>query len=115
MRDIRRQRQIALWEVLVLVFGAATGLGVTKVVLDDFSTDNIQLDLRHWFGWVCITYAVLMGVAMAVSGMLVVHRIRTGYRWKTGAMAWFAVGCAGWIYSAAVAADHLIFGTGDGY
>jgi hypothetical protein len=115
MRDIRRQRQIALWEVLFLVFGAAAGLGVTKVILDDLSTDNIHLDLGHWIGWVCVAYAVLMGISMAVSAMLVVHRIRTGYRWRAGAMAWFAVGCAGWTYSAAVAGNHLILGTNDGF
>ena len=103
-------RQIAIWEIMVLVAGAAAGLGWVKVALKDFEGSGIKLNFREWWAWLILVYACVLGMTMAISGMLVVDRFRTGYRWRAGAMAWFVIGCLAWLLAALTAVDHLFLG-----
>lgn len=103
------RRQIAIWEIMVLIAGAAVGLAVAKITLTELDGTAVKVDFRQWWAWLLLAYAVVLGMTMAMSGMLVVDRFRTGYRWRAGAMAWFAIGCVAWLYAAFTVADIIFF------
>ena len=104
------RRQIALWEIMVLVAGAAAGLGLARVGLRDVGVSDSELDYHEWWLWVFLIYASLLGMTMTVTPLLLLDRIRTGYRWKAGVMAWFAMGCLAWLQATLLAVDHLVIG-----
>ena len=107
MARVSSERQIRIGEILFLIAGVGAGLAQAKVVLIDIGGYSAKDFSRSWSLWFCLAYACVLGAAMTTSVLLVVDRIRTGYRWKTGALAWFWMGCLAWLSAAFLATDHL--------
>lgn len=94
----RRPRRLALWELLVLLAGVASGLALFAKELKESTQDS------GWFLWII---AVLGGYSLVGPPLLLWERRRSKAVWRAGRIHWFSQGTAAWLMWPPMVATRL--------
>jgi hypothetical protein len=108
MRTNRLRFQVSIADFMVLVAGFGVGLWilVSNIRSGSFYHTETEWQLADWRSWMLGFYAVLLGLMMAGSCVLLVERFRRRRRWRAGAFSMFLLGMESWLFTPMAALNH---------
>jgi hypothetical protein len=57
--------------------------------------------------WLVVAVSIFTGVSLAGTPLIIIDRIRSGRRWRSGALHWVAIGLAAWSLVPALSLERL--------
>ncbi len=103
MPNAAPRQPLTILDAMLLIAGVALGLWLFLDEID-FRSLFVEPDDEEWL---VTMVSLLAGASLAAGPLMLVHKLRSRLRWRTGAFLWFGLSVACWGLAPAIAMARL--------